>query len=443
MNLGDPVPLQGVPEGCVARPILISKSDNEHSLPRDRSGRVKLSIIELTADKTLSTDAIPTGSDRRFLLGRETRRWPTIVSHYGNDDAAWSASVALCRAGFVTLRCDVIAARLGPATQWRWTQKAHDFATAERTRRSEAGNTARRLLHTVEGMPAWVNPWLEGVERSGLLTRSVTEDENLIVTAAACLAALPMPEGQPMTRTELAARYGGARGAHAFDDGHRLTALVLRGAAAMTESVYPRNAAERRTLWASVGILCDSASTTVLVANLRPEPNSLVARHLRERAEAALPSHICGRDLQAPIRLPRGSLVYVCENPAVLEAAVDRGADSTIVCTAGNPTTVVMELLRQLSESGATIRYRGDFDWPGVAIANRLVAGLKCETWLFDCETYQQAASTVAGDAVPLVGSPIAAQWDRNLCPAMETEGIAIHEELLTEHLIDYLMRTP
>jgi uncharacterized protein (TIGR02679 family) len=99
--------------------------------------------------------------------------------------------------------------------------------------------------------------------------------------------------------------------------------------------------------------------------------------------------------------------------------------------------------LHQLSDSGATIRYRGDFDWPGVAIANRVLGELGCETWLFDRETYEHAVSRTAGDAVPLVGNPIAAHWDRGLCAAMEMEGIAIHEELLTEHLVDYLMREP
>jgi hypothetical protein len=62
----------------------------------------------------------------------------------------------------------------------------------------------------------------------------------------------------------------------------------------------------------------------------------------------------------------------------VLEAALDRCVTAALVCTAGNPTTVTVELLRQLAGSGARIAYRGDFDGPGIAIANRVIALTGC-----------------------------------------------------------------
>jgi uncharacterized protein (TIGR02679 family) len=440
VNLGDPVPLNGVPDGCVARPVLVVNGSGEPSLPRDRSGRVKLTTVELSATGDGHASAPPTGREGRFLLSRETRRWPTIVSHYGDEDSAWSACLRLCRDGMITLSCDVVAARLGPVARWRWTPRTHELAEAQRTRRDDAGEAARRLLQTEHGVPVWVDGWLNDVAKSGLLARSAIDGGSLMVAAASCLAALPMPEGQPVTRTELAARHGGARGSHALDDGHRLTALVLRGAAAITGSTYPRSAAERRSLWGSVGVLCDSSSATVLVANLCPAPISLVSRQLCERAEARLPTHLTQRDLDAaPLKFRSGSIVHVCENPAVLEAALDRGVIAAIVCTAGNPTTVTMKLLHQLSECQATIFYRGDFDWPGIAIANRVIERLGCGTWLFNRQTYEEGMSLVAGDAVPLLGRPTIASWDERLSPAMEGEGVAIHEELLANRLTDYL----
>ena len=54
---------------------------------------------------------------------------------------------------------------------------------------------------------------------------------------------------------------------------------------------------------------------------------------------------------------------------------------AVMVCTAGNPTLVVTSLLARLVEDGADLRYRGDFDWPGVAIANRVVTDFGAVPW--------------------------------------------------------------
>ncbi len=437
--LGDPLPLAGVPEGCVARPVLVEDQNGGGRLPRDRSGRVKLTTVELTAVIDSHPTVLPAGADRPFLLDRQTRRWRTIVEHYGATDAAWSAAVTLCREGFVTLTCTVTATRLGLPTRWRWTEATRTHAEMRRKRAADASEAAREVLQRDDGLPAWVDAWLEDVTKSGLLARSAVEGEALLTAAASCLAALPLSGGEPIGRGELAARYGGARGAHALDDGHRLSALVLRGAAAATGSPYPRTAAERRALWASVGVVCDSISATVVVANLRPEPTNLVARQLCERADARLPTHLTARDLGASkMRIP-GGVVHVCENPRILEAALDRDLSAAIVCTAGNPATVTIDLLRQLVESGARIAYRGDFDWPGIAIANRIIDRIGCSTWLFDNQTYAVAVKDVAGDAVPLMGRPSTAHWDHQLSETMQDQGVAIHEELLIDQLLVHL----
>jgi uncharacterized protein (TIGR02679 family) len=71
----------------------------------------------------------------------------------------------------------------------------------------------------------------------------------------------------------------------------------------------------------------------------------------------------------------------VCENPRVLEAAVDRGSTCAAVCTQGQPAVVVLALVRTLAELGATLRYHGDFDWPGLTIANAMVGAHGCRPW--------------------------------------------------------------
>ena len=73
--------------------------------------------------------------------------------------------------------------------------------------------------------------------------------------------------------------------------------------------------------------------------------------------------------------------MWVCENPRVLEAAMDAGVTAPMVCTMGNPTFVVTSLLERLAGQGAVLHYRGDFDWAGVAIANRIISAYGARPW--------------------------------------------------------------
>ena len=93
-------------------------------------------------------------------------------------------------------------------------------------------------------------------------------------------------------------------------------------------------------------------------------------------AEVGDPVHITPWDLaRSELVVAAGLVVLVCENPAVLEAAAQScGGSVAVVCTSGMPSLVAMDLLRRLAGAGALLRYHGDFDWPGIAIANRLVA---------------------------------------------------------------------
>jgi uncharacterized protein (TIGR02679 family) len=380
--------------------------------------------------------------DERFLYGATSRRWKSVTTHFGSHDRAWAVAIELCRAGIIEITCAVTdGSRLGAPRSWRLTSAALDEG-GRRARATETAVAVARAVLEAAGLADadWADEWIASSRRSGLLRRSAANNNELVRRAVACIAALPaLSGGSPIGRSELAATRAGS--AHALDDGHRLTALVLRASAAIVGADYPTTVAGRRQLWSLVGIVSDSVSTTVLVANLRPSGNGLLARHLRERADARLPTHLCARDLaHEPLALPQARRIFACENPRVLEAALDAGATSTIVCLQGNPTAVTLELLARLSDAGGTIAYRGDFDWPGIAIANRLIATNHCCTWLFDNQTYRRALrESPSGDQLALAGAAIEASWDPALTSAMVASGTAIHEEALLDHLVAFL----
>lgn len=114
-----------------------------------------------------------------------------------------------------------------------------------------------------------------------------------------------------------------------------------------------------------------SVSTSYLALGLLARGDGSVARRLRLAADAGDPVHITPRDLRR-LEVAPHQHVLVRENPRVLEAMADRyGGDVPIVGAAGQP---VLDLRRRLAMAGMLPLYRGDFDWPGIAIANRMMA---------------------------------------------------------------------
>ncbi|MEV6999457.1 DUF2399 domain-containing protein [Streptomyces sp. NPDC093982] len=68
---------------------------------------------------------------------------------------------------------------------------------------------------------------------------------------------------------------------------------------------------------------------------------------------------------------------------------------------------------RCAAAAGCAFAYHGDFDWPGIALANRVVE--------------------------VLTGPRVEAGWDGELAPAMEALGIALHEEAALDLLLEDL----
>ena len=284
----------------------------------------------------------------------------------------------------------------------------------------------------------WVEAWLDDVRRAGALGRLAPERAaSELTTAVSCAGELPVVRGEPVcARGDLASRVAGS--AHALDDGTVLASLVLRAAAAMSRTDYPTTAAGRRAMWRAVGVLTDEVSTTALTMGLRTVGSD---SWLDDRTAARWESHLTGRDLRR-IALRAPPVVFVCENPRVLEAALDGGSPAAVVCTQGQPSVVVTTLLRMLRDGGATLRYHGDFDWPGITIANGLMAGHGCEPWQLAAADYEAALARLAAMVreLPALGAPpVVASWDAELSAAMTRAGRAVHEELVLDELLDDL----
>ncbi|MGW5364483.1 TIGR02679 family protein [Actinopolymorpha pittospori] len=263
----------------------------------------------------------------------------------------------------------------------------------------------------------WAGEWLGGLRRTGYLSRQ-RDPAGLVERALEILGdRVGAGTAEVVSRVDLAARI--CSDAHALDDDRPLAHLVLRGLATASGEDPPVSAAERRALWERVGVHADAVSSTCLSFGLR---DGL--------------AHLTRWDLQrSPVRIPPGAAVLVCENPRVLEAFAERRAEVVVVCTAGEPNLITLDVLRALRNGGAELRYHGDFDWPGIAITNRLVSTLDVCPWRMSAADYRSAVGKLR-DRLELAGVPVAPDWDADLGRAMSELGTAVHEESVLECLL-------
>jgi uncharacterized protein (TIGR02679 family) len=361
------------------------------------------------------------------LLGR------AVVRDSARVDLAELDSLLLVRAelGLVA----VVSAVRGGLTDRVGLRSARDAA-----RLAPFAAVRAWLAGRSQAQPAWTEPWLEGVRSAGLLSRldDGPAAAQVLLHAAEIATELAAAEpGAVVARNELAARRTGD--AHALDDGALCGALVLRALAAAAGREAPRTPDERRELWEEGGVASDTVSSTVLTLGLRPLVHGPLGARLHAAADSGDPVHLTAWDLaRGDVAVPPGTAVLVCENPRVLEAAAARyGGEHAVVCSSGMPATVVRRLLAELD--GAVLRYHGDFDWPGIAIANRLQR-LGCRPWRMTAVDYLAA---VRRDGVPLAGPGVTPSWDVQLGTQMRRAGTAVHEEAVLAELLAGLPGLP
>lgn len=394
-----------------------------------RACHARLERNRLEPRGVVAVDLDETGADRLGSVLRRTLPLETTKVRLDQLDEALRASAA--QRGLVA----VVAELVGPLSDRAAARDARAAA------RDEAW-TALDAALAGAGLAAapWVPAWTADLRRTGLLARVPADDVRRFVDAAARTLAAVDLSGAAETPRDLGALASSLTGdAHALDDGRLLAAVVLRGVAAARGEPAPETLAERRAMWASVGVTTDQVSGTVLTWGLRPPGNDLWSASLGSRADLGLVTHLTVQELTAPavagVALARaGDVISVCENPQVLQAASRAGAAGPLVCTSGNPSTAGWLLLDRLVTGGADVRYHGDFDWPGVAITARVLAR-GARPWRMGAEDYELAVAARAGEGLPLSGAPVPTPWDGRLSRAMQHHGVAVHEEAVVDDL--------
>lgn len=293
--------------------------------------------------------------------------------------------------------------------------------------RAERAATWSALVHAEPD--GRVREWLLLPANRGLLKRLAGSDPNsaarLLDKARAVLQALP---ATGVARARLAAETLGD--AHALDDGEPVATLV---SAMLRHARAPQSDDDegRRALWAAAGVSVNELARPALALNLIARDGEPAFWSLR-------------RLLRSPPRWPlRSTDVFVCENPNLVAIAADALGErcAPLVCTDGMPAAAQRALLMQLRAAGARLRYHGDFDWPGIAIANLVQREFGAAPWRMAAQDYEQGLARHAEIAAPLRGAPVSPTWSEALGVAMRQMQRALAEEALAATLLEDLAR--
>lgn len=286
-----------------------------------------------------------------------------------------------------------------------------------------------RLQASGLGSEDWVVAWLAGVRHDGLLARYRDPEGALLGSIAVLEAALA--DDAVWARTDLAAQV--LHDSHGLDDGTPVARLVLRALSQRAGTPVPAQASGRTALWDSAGVVADSVSSTCLTLGLPWSGDGWRQQAWERASRDGDPIHLTGWDLhRTELDLPAGLDVLVCENPRVLEAHAQRhGGSRPVVCTSGWPNLVVQRVLAACAAAGASMRYHGDFDWPGVAIAHQVMDLCGAVPWRMTADDYLQADGFL-----PLEGRRVEPRWDADLGAAMRRRGVVVHEEGVLESLL-------
>jgi uncharacterized protein (TIGR02679 family) len=292
---------------------------------------------------------------------------------------------------------------------------------------------------TLEARPE-LTGWLEKLRSSGLASRlAAGQESQLIATALGIIGSLPR-SGDRLNVVAATA----TGNAHALDRGTPLGAVVVNALAHLGGVHTPSTAAERRTLWASFGVVCDELSCDVLTLGLESVSKSASSPLNSMRANGQ-PMRLTLRHIATDTLTFKPSTVFVCENPVVVAEAADLLGSSAppIVCTEGIPNTAALLLLTQMSSSNCRFVFHGDFDWGGVRILNHLRRSLHelIAPWRFGRDDYLQALDRL-GAISNLESIPADTEWDPSLRETMIDRGLAVFEEQVLDELIRDLKST-
>lgn len=278
----------------------------------------------------------------------------------------------------------------------------------------------------------------------GLLKRLSRQDPERAASlregADAVLRRLP---ARGLPRAQLAAETLG--NSHALDTGEATATLVLAalrqrdgptGPVSTDDGSESKPEERARDVWARAGVLVNELAKPALFLNL-----PLCDGRFFESGEPGYAS------LRLLLRSPpawavAGKDIHVCENPNLLAIAADHLGPrcAPLVCIDGMPAAAQRTLLTQLVTAKGRLLYHGDFDWPGIRIANHVMRGYGARSWRFGAADYETAVSSAPLRKHRLTGAPVIALWDGDLAPAMQAQGVTIPEEGLTAFLLQDLL---
>ncbi len=377
---------------------------------------------ELDGAITLST---PTEAERKLLIGLTGRHRPPGVKSVRIPltilDAAVHAETGLSLIA-------ALAVLNGPVRN-----RPSERFEEDRFRTETLTDAVRRV--GPHGSESWFVGWLDQLAADGTLTRLVRRgDADQLGWACSVLALLP---GRETSLPVLAER---ATGNTKALSGTPIATLVLRALSARDGAPAPTSAAERRERWEAAGVIVDDLASQVLVLGLRPAEDHVIATWLQDAADFGIPFRLTLHQLTIdPITLTAPH-VFVCENPAVLRAAVaDWDADcAPLICTEGVPSGACHRLLARAT---GTIHWRGDFDWTGVRTTAAAAVRHRAHPWRMSTADYLAALDAPMAETEPLRGAAAASPWEPELAPTMADRGRAVMEERLIPLLLGDLRR--
>jgi len=306
---------------------------------------------------------------------------------------------------------------------------------AERDRRATARDAlVRSGEESFLSQEPWYAGWLAEIARDGTLTKLANAGEAARLAQAVRVLEALAGRDTPVLVQTLAAEVTG--NTHALDHGTTLSTLVLRALALRAGVPRPSSTEDRRELWDASNVIVDDLASRVLVLNL-PASGDGLGEWLSGAAALGVP--FCAT-LQQLVAMPVAVSVpvaHVCENPAVLRrAAGELGAASLpLICAEGRPSTAFHRLASAVTRGGGELRYHGDFDWPGVSIADAVIARHGAVPWRFSAADYLAGVRADA-DFVALSGAARPTPWDTALAAAMTETGRVVYEESVADTLI-------
>lgn len=288
---------------------------------------------------------------------------------------------------------------------------------------------------------AWYRTWLERIGGNGTVTKLVNlGDTDRLRRAVRILEIVDSrtDTAPPLPLPSLAATTTGDT--KALEHRTPLATLVLGALTERTGLPRADTAEAARALWEAHGVIGDDLASRVLVLGL-PAAGAGLGEWLTDAAARGIPFQVTLHQLVTLPITVTAPVVHVCENPAVLRrAAAGLGAAcAPLLCTEGWPSAAFHRLATAVRAGGGRLRYHGDFDAAGVAMARYAIDRHGASPWRMSAADY----TAHVDDAFPALTGTGPTPWDPELAEAMARHGRAVHEESVDEDLLRDLAPDP